>query len=293
MKHKSGFVNIIGNPNAGKSTLLNQLMGEKLAIVTQKVQTTRHRIFGIYNEEDLQIVFSDTPGILKPHYKLQQKMMDFVEEAFQDADVILFITEVNDFHQENQEILDKIGRLKIPIFILVNKIDKSNQSELEKNVAFWNEKFPNALILPISALNGVNIVFIFEKLRELLPECPPYFDKEQFTDKPERFFVNETIREKILLNYEKEIPYSVEVVTESFNEGEENIIIDSVIYVERDSQKGIIIGHKGSSLSKVGKQARRDLQNFFKKKIQLNLFVKVQKNWRKNDKDLNRFGYSK
>lgn len=291
MQHKAGFVNIIGNPNAGKSTLLNQIMGEKLAIVTQKVQTTRHRIFGIYNEENIQIVFSDTPGILKPHYKLQEKMMDFVTEAFQDADVILFITEINDFHKDNQEILDKLAKLKIPILILINKIDKSNQKNLEENVEFWHNKFPNALILPISALNNINISFIIEKLKELLPESPPFYDKEQFTDKPERFFVNEAIREKILLNYNKEIPYSVEVVTESFKESESNILIDCVIFVERDSQKGIIIGHKGSMLSKIGKESRIDLEKFFNKRITLNLFVKVRKDWRKNDKDLKNFGY--
>jgi len=293
MNHKAGFVNIIGNPNAGKSTLLNQIMGEKISIVTDKVQTTRHRIFGIYNEDDIQIVFSDTPGILKPHYKLQEKMMDFIKDSLKDADVVLFITEVNDFHKDNEAILTKLGKMPIPIFILINKIDRSNQKNLEDNVNFWHNKFPEAIILPISALNNINVSFIIDKLKQLLPESPPYYDKEQLTDKPERFFVNETIREKILLNYDKEIPYSVEVVTESFKEGEHNnITIDAIIYVERDSQKGIVIGHKGSSLSKVGKESRADLEKFFNKRIILNLFVKVKKDWRKNDKDLKNFGYS-
>ena len=282
-KHQAGFVNIVGKPNAGKSTLLSRVMGEKLAIVTQKAQTTRHRIFGIYNEEDLQIVFSDTPGVLDPKYGLQEKMMDYVKDSLQDADVFLFIVDILDRTEPFEYLVDKLNKIPVPVLILVNKIDESNQQDLEKTMEE---------ILPISALKGFNTDVILPKLKSLLPENPPYYDKDQYTDKPERFFVNEAIREKILLNYEKEVPYSVEVVTEVFNEKEGIIFIDSVIYVERDTQKGIIIGHKGDAIKKVGTEARIDLEKFFSKKIHLNLFVKVKKDWRKNDRDLKNFGYS-
>ena len=289
--HKAGFVNIVGKPNAGKSTLLNQLMGEKLAIVTQKAQTTRHRIFGIYNEEDLQIVFSDTPGVLDPKYGLQEKMMDFVKDSLQDADVFLFIVDLTDRSEHSEFLVDKLNKIPVPVLILVNKIDASNQADLEKVIEFWHEQIPKAEILPISALTGFNTEVILPKLKSMLPENPPYYDKDQYTDKPERFFVNETIREKILLNYDKEIPYSVEVVTEQFKETDGMLFIDSVIYVERDTQKGIIIGHKGDAIKKVGTEARIDLEKFFSKKIHIKLFVKVKKDWRKNDRDLKNFGY--
>ena len=289
--HKAGFVNIVGKPNAGKSTLLNQLMGEKLAIVTQKAQTTRHRIFGIYNEEDVQIVFSDTPGVLDPKYELQEKMMDFVKESLQDADIFLFIVDILDKSQPSEFLLEKLNKIPIPVLLLINKIDKSNQKEMEECVEYWHKLIPKAEILPISALNAYNTEYILPKLKSLLPENPPYYDKEQFTDKSERFFVNEAVREKILLNYDKEIPYSVEVITELFKEKEGIIFIDSIIYVERDTQKGILIGHKGDAIKKVGTEARLDLEKFFGKKIHLNLFVKVKKDWRKNERDLKNFGY--
>ncbi len=289
--HKAGFVNIVGKPNAGKSTLLNQLMGEKLAIVTQKAQTTRHRIFGIYNEEDVQIVFSDTPGVLDPKYGLQEKMMDFVKDSLQDADVFLFIVDVTDKDEPNEFLVEKLNKIPVPVLLLLNKMDASNQEALIEKVEFWHNLIPKAEILPISALEGFNTDIILPKLKTLLPENPPYYDKDQFTDKSERFFVNETIREKILLNYDKEIPYSVEVVTEIFKEKEGIIFIDSIIYVERDTQKGIIIGNKGDAIKKVGTEARIDLEKFFSKKIHLNLFVKVKKDWRKNERDLKNFGY--
>ena len=289
--HKAGFVNIVGKPNAGKSTLLNQLMGEKLAIVTQKAQTTRHRIFGIYNEDDVQIVFSDTPGVLDPKYELQEKMMGFVKESLQDADVFLFIVDISDKSEPSEFLIEKLNKIPIPVLLLINKIDKSNQKEMETAVEHWHNLLPKAEILPISALNAYNTEYILPKLKSLLPENPPYYDKDQFTDKSERFFVNETVREKILLNYEKEIPYSVEVVTELFKEKEGIIFIDSIIYVERETQKGILIGHKGEAIKKVGTEARLDLEKFFAKKIHLNLFVKVKKDWRKNEKDLKNFGY--
>jgi GTP-binding protein Era len=289
--HKAGFVNIVGKPNAGKSTLLNQLMGEKLAIVTQKAQTTRHRIFGIYNEEDLQIVFSDTPGVLEPKYELQEKMMDFVKDSLQDADVFLFIVDIKDRDKPSEYLIEKLNKIPVPVLLLLNKVDETTQEKMEEAVAFWHEQIPKAEILPISALKAYNTDYILPKLKELLPENPPYYGKDQITDKPERFFVNETIREKILLNYEKEIPYSVEVVTEQFQDKDTTIVIDAVIYVERDSQKGIIIGHKGEMIKKVGTEARKDLEKFFGKKIHLSLFVKVRKDWRKNERDLKGFGY--
>ena len=289
--HKAGFVNIVGKPNAGKSTLLNALMGEKLAIVTAKAQTTRHRIFGIYNEPDLQIVFSDTPGVLDPKYTLQEKMMVFVKDSLQDADVFLFIVDIKDRSEPSEFLIEKLNKIPVPVLLLINKIDLTNQLEMEKAVEYWHEKIPKAEILPISAREKFNTDVILPKLKDMLPESPPYYDKDQYTDKPERFFVNEAIREKILLNYEKEIPYAVEVVTEQFKEKEGIIFIDSIIYVERDTQKGIIIGHKGDAIKKVGTEARIDLEKFFDKKIHLNLFVKVRKDWRKNERDLKNFGY--
>lgn len=289
--HKAGFVNIVGKPNAGKSTLLNRLMGEKLAIVTQKAQTTRHRIFGIYNEEDVQIVFSDTPGVLEPKYELQEKMMDFVKDSLQDADVFLFIVDSTDKTDPSEFLIEKLNKIPVPVLVLINKIDRSQQDNLNQIVEEWHQRIPKAEILPISALEGFNTEYILPKLKSLLPENPPYYDKDQFTDKSERFFVNETVREKILLNYEKEIPYSVEVVTEQFKEKEGIIFIDTLIYVERETQKGILIGHKGEAIKKVGTQAREDLEKFFDKKIHLNLFVKVRKDWRKSERDLKSFGY--
>ncbi|MDR2206024.1 MAG: GTPase Era [Flavobacteriaceae bacterium] len=289
--HKAGFVNIVGKPNAGKSTLLNELMGEKLAIVTQKAQTTRHRIFGIHNETDVQIVFSDTPGVLEPKYGLQEKMMDFVKDSLQDADVFLFIVDITDTSEPSEFLIQKLNKIPVPVLLLLNKIDETNQEILEQKVEEWHQRIPKAEILPISALNAFNTDIILPKIKSLLPENPPYYDKDQFTDKPERFFVNESIREKILLNFDQEIPYSVEVATEQFKEKEGIIFIDSIIYVERDSQKGILIGHKGEAIKKVGTEARLDLEKFFGKKIHLNLFVKVKKDWRKNEKDLKNFGY--
>lgn len=295
MTHKSGFVNIVGKPNVGKSTLMNELMGEKLSIVTSKAQTTRHRIFGIWSDEDTQIVFSDTPGIImKPIYELHSKMNDFVKEAFQDADIIIYITEYGEEKYLSEYLIKKLNAVKIPVLVLINKIDKSQETHsIIKGVDFWHSLLPKAEILPISALYKLNTELILPKIKELLPEAPAYYDKELFTTLSERFFVNETIREKILLNYQKEIPYSVEVVTESFKDEENIIRIESIIYVERNTQKGIIIGHKGEKIKKVGTQARIDLENFFNKKIYLNLFVKVKKDWRSNEQDLKKFGYSK
>lgn len=291
IKFKSGFVNIIGNPNVGKSTLLNLLMDEKLAIATHKAQTTRHRIKGILSGENFQVVFSDTPGVLEPAYELQSKMMDYVKEALVDADLILYVVEIGEKGLKNEDFFEKLKKVNIPILLLINKIDKTDQKRLEEAVEYWHEQFPNAEILPISATEKVNIELLKNKIVNILPEGPQYFPGDQLTDKSERFIVNETIREKILLNYKKEIPYSVEIVTQIFKEGLELIQIESEIYVERDTQKGIIIGHKGESLSKVGKEAREDLEKFFGKKIFLKLFVKVKKDWRKKDGDLRRFGY--
>jgi GTP-binding protein Era len=290
-KFKSGFVNIIGNPNVGKSTLMNKLMEEKLVIATHKAQTTRHRIKGILTSEDYQIVFSDTPGILEPVYELQSKMMDYVKEALLDADLILYLVEPGERKPRNEAVFEKLKRLKIPVLLLINKIDLSNQQALEEAVDYWHGLLPEAEILPISALENANIEMLKNRIVELLPEGPMYFPEDQLTDKSERFIVNETVREKILLNYKKEIPYSVEVVTEVFKEGFELIQIETDIYVERDSQKGILIGHKGGSLTKVGKEAREDLEKFFGKKVFLKLFVKVKKDWRKKERDLKGFGY--
>ena len=289
---KSGFVNIIGNPNVGKSTLMNQLVGERLSIITNKVQTTRHRILGIVTTDEMQIVFSDTPGILNPAYELQSKMMDFVNEAFKDADIILYVVEPDEKQLLNEDFNEKLKKLNVPVIVLINKIDTIGQGNLEEIVAYWHQQLPNADILPISALTGFNTDFLLNKIKDLLPEGPMYYPEDQLTDKSERFIVNEVVRERILENYQQEIPYAVEVVTERFVEEDDIIKIDADIYVERDSQKGILIGHKGSSLSKVGKEAREELEKFFGKKIFLKLFVKVKKNWRKKDIDLKRFGYN-
>lgn len=288
---KSGFVNIIGNPNVGKSTLLNLLMEERLVIATPKAQTTRHRIKGILTTDEYQIVFSDTPGILEPAYELQSKMMNYVNEALVDADIILYVVEIGEKKAPNQEFFEKLQKTDVPVLVLINKIDLSDQETLEKAVNHWHELLPKAEILPISALRNANIDLLKSKIIELLPEGPKYYPEDQLTDKTERFIVNEVVREKILLNYRKEIPYSVEVVTQIFKEGLELIQIETDIYVERDSQKGIIIGHKGEALSKVGKEAREDLEKFFQKNVFLKLYVRVKKDWRKKDNELKRFGY--
>lgn len=288
---KSGFVNIIGNPNVGKSTLLNLLMDEKLAIATHKAQTTRHRIKGILSGENYQIVFSDTPGILEPAYELQSKMMNYVKEALVDADLILYMVEIGEKEPKNEELFQKLKNSKTPIILLINKIDTTNQEKLEESVEHWHNLFPTAEVLPISALENAHIDLLKTKIIQLLPEGPMYFPEDQLTDKSERFIVNEVVREKILLNYQKEIPYAVEIVTQVFKEGLDLIQIETDIYVERETQKGIIIGHKGESLSKVGKEAREELEKFFDKKIFLKLFVKVKKDWRKKEGDLKKFGY--
>ncbi|MCH3880996.1 MULTISPECIES: GTPase Era [Tenacibaculum] len=291
MTHKAGFVNIIGNPNVGKSTLMNALVGEKLSIITSKAQTTRHRILGIVNDDDYQIIFSDTPGIIKPAYELQESMMDFVKSAFDDADVLIYMVEVGEKELKNEAFFNKIIHSEIPVILLLNKIDKSTQEEVEEKIDYWKAKVPNAFTYVISALEKFNVESVFAKIKELLPEGPAFYPKDQLTDKPERFFVNEAIREKILQHYKKEIPYSVEVETEEFNEEESIIKIRSVIMVERDTQKGIIIGHKGSAIKRVGTEARKDLERFFGKKVFMELYVKVNKNWRSNERQLKRFGY--
>lgn len=289
--HKAGFVNIIGNPNVGKSTLMNAFVGEKLSIITSKAQTTRHRIFGIVSGDDFQIVFSDTPGIIKPAYELQHSMMDFVKSAFEDADILIYMVEVGEKELKDEAFFAKINRMTVPVLLLINKIDKSDQEQLESQVTYWKEQVPRAEIYPISALEGFQTAEVFNRIIELLPESPAFFPKDQLTDKPERFFVNEIIREKILLNYKKEIPYAVEVETETFADSEQIIHIRSVIMVERETQKGIIIGHKGEALKKVGMQARTDLEKFFGKQIHIEIFVKVNKDWRSNARQLRRFGY--
>lgn len=291
-KHKAGFVNIIGNPNVGKSTLMNAFVGEKLSIITSKAQTTRHRILGIVNGDDFQVVFSDTPGIIKPAYELQSAMMDFVKSALEDADVLLYMVEIGEKALKDEHFFKKLQNSKIPVLLLLNKIDKADQQLLEEQVQYWQQQMPGAEIHLISALNNFNVKEVFERIIELLPESPPYFPKDQLTDKPERFFVNETIREKILQQYKKEIPYAVEIDTEEFLEDEDIIRIRSVIMVERNSQKGIIIGHKGSALKKVGVAARKDLELFFDKQVHLELYVKVSKDWRKDPRRLRRFGYN-
>jgi len=291
MAHKSGFVNIIGNPNVGKSTLMNALVGEKLSIITSKAQTTRHRILGIVNHDDYQIVFSDTPGIIKPAYELQSSMMDFVKSALEDADILIYMVEVGEKELKNEGFFQKIINSEIPVILLLNKIDTSSQEAVEEKVEFWKEKVPNALVFVISALERFNVDSLFDKIIELLPEAPPYYPKDQLTDKPERFFVNEKIREKILIHYKKEIPYAVEVETEEFKEEDTIVRIRSVIMVERETQKGIIIGHKGTAIKRVGAEARKDLEKFFEKKVFIELYVKVNKNWRSDKNQLKRFGY--
>lgn len=303
--HKAGFVNIVGNPNVGKSTLMNQLVGERISIATFKAQTTRHRIMGIVNTDDMQIVFSDTPGVLKPNYKLQESMLAFSESALQDADVLLYVTDVVENSEKNMDFLEKVQKMSTPVILLINKIDElgsqsnrnthnnqSTQSLLGDIVAKWHDLLPNAEILPISAKNKFGIDMLLKRIQELLPESPAYFDKDQLTDKPARFFVSEIIREKILLYYDKEIPYSVEVAVESFKEDEKRIHINALIYVERDSQKGIIIGHQGVALKKVSTEARKSLEKFFGKPIFLEIFVKVDKDWRSSERELDHFGYN-
>ncbi len=297
--HKAGFVNIVGNPNVGKSTLMNQLVGERISIATFKAQTTRHRIMGIVNTPDMQIVFSDTPGVLKPNYKLQESMLAFSESALQDADVLLYVTDVVENPEKNMDFLEKVQKMTIPVILLINKIDElssdsreSSQSRLAAIVEKWHSLLPNAEILPISAKNKFGTDMLLKRIQELLPESPAFFDKDQLTDKPARFFVSEIIREKILLYYDKEIPYSVEVVVERFKETDKSIHINAIIYVERDSQKGIIIGHQGVALKKVSTEARKALEKFFAKPIYLETFVKVDKDWRSSQRELDAFGYN-
>ena len=292
MMHKAGFVNIVGNPNVGKSTLMNQLVGERISIATFKAQTTRHRIMGIVNTPDMQIVFSDTPGVLKPNYKLQESMLAFSESALTDADILLYVTDVVENPEKNMEFLEKVQKMDIPVLLLINKIDESDQQTLGDIVEKWHALLPNAEILPISAKNKFGVDILLKRIQELLPESPAFFDKDQLTDKPARFFVSEIIREKILLYYDKEIPYSVEVVVERFKEDDQKIHINAVIYVERDSQKGIIIGHQGVALKKVSTEARKALEKFFDKHIFLEVFVKVDKDWRSSQRELDNFGYN-
>ena len=290
--HKAGFVNIVGNPNVGKSTLMNQLVGERISIATFKAQTTRHRIMGIVNTPEVQIVFSDTPGVLKPNYKLQEWMLAFSVSALNDADVLLYVTDVVEDPEKNADFLEKVRGMKIPVLLLINKIDESDQKSLGDIVERWHALLPNAEILPISAKNKFGTDLLLRRIQELLPESPPYFDKDQLTDKPARFFVSEIIREKILLYYDKEIPYSVEVKVERFKETEKKIHINAVIYVERESQKGIVIGHQGVALKKVSTEARKALERFFDKEVYLETFVKVDKDWRSSKKELDSFGYN-
>lgn len=290
-KHKSGFVNIVGNPNVGKSTLMNRLVGERISIITEKAQTTRHRIMGIVNTEDMQIVYSDTPGVLHPNYKLQESMLNFSQSALGDADVLLYVTDVVETIDKNEEFLQKVQQMECPVLLLINKIDITTQPELERLVANWRAVLPKAEIHPISAQANFNIDVVKRRVEDLMPESPPYFEKDALTDKPARFFVTEIIREKILLYYQKEIPYAVEVAVELFKEEAELIHIKALIIVERDSQKGIIIGHGGQALKKVGAMARKDIERFFEKKVFLEMFVKVEKDWRNRDKILKNFGY--
>ena len=290
--HKAGFVNIVGNPNVGKSTLMNQLVGERISIATFKAQTTRHRIMGIVNTDDMQIVFSDTPGVLKPNYKMQEMMLAFSESALADADVLLYVTDVIENPEKNIDFLEKAKKMKIPVLLLINKIDQSDPNKLGDTVEKWHSLLPNAEILPISAKNKFGVDMLLKRIKELLPESPAFFDKDQLTDKPARFFVSEIIREKILLYYDKEIPYAVEVRVERFKEDDTRIHINAVIYVERDSQKGIIIGHQGVALKKVNTESRKALEKFFGKKIFLETFVKVDKDWRSSQRELDAFGYN-
>ena len=289
--HKAGFVNIVGNPNVGKSTLMNALVGERISIATFKAQTTRHRIMGIYNTDDMQIVFSDTPGVLKPVYKLQESMLNFSTSALADADVLLYVTDVVETADKHSDFVEKVSKMEVPVLLLINKIDLTNQEKLVSIVEEWSALLPKAEVIPISAKSKFNVDYVMKRVKDLLPDSPPYFDKDQWTDKPARFFVTEIIREKILLYYDKEIPYSVEVVVEQFKEDEHKILIHAIIYVERESQKGIIIGRQGRALKKVASEARRDLERFFGKSIYLETFVKVDKDWRSSDKELRNFGY--
>ena len=292
MEHKAGYVNIIGNPNVGKSTLMNALVGERLSIITSKAQTTRHRILGIVNDEQHQIVFSDTPGVMNPAYKLQENMMDFVHGAFQDADILLYMVETGEKGLKDEKLFERLKNTDLPVLLLLNKIDRVEQDFVKEQILFWKELLPNAEIHPISALNKFNLDLVMTRIKALLPVSPPYFEKDALTDKSERFFVSETIREKILKYYKKEIPYSVEIEVEEFFDEEDIIKIRAIIFVARESQKGIIIGHKGRALKKVGTLARRDMEAFFQKKIFLDLYVKVNKDWRDDDKQLKRFGYN-
>ncbi len=290
--HKAGFVNIVGNPNVGKSTLMNLLVGERISIATFKAQTTRHRIMGILNDPEMQIVFSDTPGVLKPNYKLQESMLHFSQSALQDADVLLYVTDVVEKPDKNQDFLDRVALMNCPIIVLINKIDLSDQQTLGDKVQEWHEALPKAEVMPISALHKFGVDQVLARIKELLPESPAYFDKDQLTDKPARFFVTEIIREKILLYYDKEVPYSVEVVVEQFKETAKVIHINAIIYVERESQKGIIIGHQGVALKRVSTEARRSLEKFFGKRIYLEVFVKVDKDWRNSESALRAYGYN-
>jgi GTP-binding protein Era len=292
MTHKAGFVNIIGNPNVGKSTLMNAFVGERLSIITSKAQTTRHRILGIVNGEDFQVILSDTPGIIKPAYELQASMMEFVKSAFDDADVLLYLVELGEKQLKDEAFFSRIKNSPIPVLLLINKIDKGNEEQLAEALELWQEQVPNAEIFAISALENFGVAEVFQRIVELLPESPPFYPKDQLTDKPERFFVNEIIREKILMHYKKEIPYSVEIDTEEFFEDDKIIRIRAVIMVERETQKGIIIGHKGAALKRVGVEARKDLEAFFGKQIHLETYVKVNKNWRSDKRQLRRFGYN-
>lgn len=291
MQHKAGFVNIVGNPNVGKSTLMNQLVGEQISIATFKAQTTRHRIMGIVNTPEAQVVFSDTPGVLKPNYKMQEMMLAFSESALADADILLYVTDVRETPTKNMDFLEKVSKMEIPVILLINKIDESEQNQLGDLVETWHKLLPKAEILPVSAKNKFGTEILMKRILELLPESPAYFDKDQLTDKPAKFFVSEIIREKILRYYDKEIPYSVEVAVERFKEDERLIRINAVIYVERDSQKGIIIGHQGQALKKVSAEARKSLEQFFGKKIFLETYVKVDKDWRSSKRELRLFGY--
>lgn len=289
--HKSGFVNIVGNPNVGKSTLMNTLVGERISIITSKAQTTRHRIMGIVNGEDFQIVYSDTPGVLKPNYKLQESMLGFSTSALKDADILLYVTDTVENGMKNSDFIEKVKKQHAPVLLIINKIDLTDQQKLEALVAQWKEILPNAEIIPVSAANKFNIDYVLKRIKDLLPECPPYFEKDALTDKPARFFVTEIIREKILTNYDREIPYAVEVVVEQFKESDDLIRINAVINVERDTQKGIIIGKGGKMLKIVGTEARKDIEAFFGKKVFLELFVKVEKDWRNKEMKLKSFGY--
>lgn len=290
--HKAGFVNIVGNPNVGKSTLMNSLVGERISIITSKAQTTRHRIMGIVNTEDMQIVYSDTPGVLKPNYKLQESMLNFSQSALVDADVLLYVTDVVEKFDKHEDFLKKVQKLDIPILLIINKIDLTDQAGLEALVAQWKEVLPQAEIIPLSAKENFNVEYLLRRIKEMMPDSPPFFEKDALTDKPARFFVTEIVREKILQTYDKEIPYAVEVLVEQFKEMEERIDIMVVIYVERDSQKGIIIGKQGKALKKVGTEARKDIEAFFQKKVFLQLYVKVEKDWRNAERVLKSFGYN-